>query len=105
MSCPLEASHKMAMKMREWRKRQRDMDQLRYSDSEDEHRSMEINCNVESGTQSSCSSEPGTPHSLTSDSVPGTECQGCRAAQLPYSIGKAAVHSGHSYPRQCFLWR
>ncbi|XP_041835337.1 uncharacterized protein LOC121636092 [Melanotaenia boesemani] len=56
----------MAMKMREWRKRKRDMDQLLcYSDSEDEQRT-EINSSVESGS----SSVPRTP--LSGDSVPGT---------------------------------
>ena len=62
----------MAMKMSEWRKHPRDMDELLRYDSEDGHQSIDINIDVVAGSQSSCSSVPGTPHSLTSDSVPET---------------------------------
>ena len=62
----------MAMKMREWQKHQRDMDELLSYDSEDGHQSIYINIDVVAGSQSSCSSVPGTPRSLTSDSVSET---------------------------------
>lgn len=43
----------MAMKMREWRKHLRDMDELLRYDSEDGHQSIDINIDVVAG---SCSS-------------------------------------------------
>ena len=58
--------------MREWRKCQRDMDEFLCYDSKDEHQSIDINSDVVAESQSSCCSVPGTPHSLTSDSVPQT---------------------------------
>ncbi len=63
----------MTLRVRQWRKRQRELDQLLcYSGSDEE--GIENNCNSVSGTQSSFSSDgvPGTPDSLMSDSVLGT---------------------------------
>ncbi|KAF4114378.1 hypothetical protein G5714_004601 [Onychostoma macrolepis] len=63
----------MTLRVRQWRKRQRELDQLLcYSGSDEE--GIENNGNSVSGTQSSFSSDgvPGTPDSLMSDGVLGT---------------------------------
>ncbi len=65
----------MALRMREWRKRQRELNQLLcYSDSDDELCGIKKKCDRAPGTLNSCSSDnvPGTPHSFISDTVPGT---------------------------------
>ena len=64
----------MTLRVREWRKRKRELDKLlHYSDS-DEQEDIENNCNCVPVTPSSCSSDnvPGTPDSLMSDSALGT---------------------------------
>lgn len=64
----------MTLRVREWRKRKRELDQLlHYSDS-DEQEDIENNGNRVPGTPSSCSSDnvPGTPDRLMSDSALGT---------------------------------
>lgn len=58
--------------MGEWRKRQRDMDELLHRDSDNGHQRTDDNSDVVAGNRSTCSSVPGTPHGLTTDSVPET---------------------------------
>ncbi len=65
----------MALRMREWLKRQRELNQLLcYSDSDDGNCGIKKKCDRAPGTLNSCSSDnvPGIPHSFISDTVPGT---------------------------------